>query len=459
MQPRDASRPAERKSGALRRFAGALKLLGACLFVFATCGPSVDAQEDSPAAFFRADRERMQAQRQQARPRVVQRPTLMIRRAAPVRGYAREAPPIHRNTPLDLPARADPNAPPPAVTPGETVADAAALPAKPAEPAFTIAVIGDSLGQLLSQGLVEAYSDKPQIAILRKARENTGLVRDDYFDWVKGARDLAGGAEKISLVVMMAGSNDRQALREGGVSSELRSARWLQIYGDRVEAIAQAFRDRKIPVVWVGLPVMKNDRFSADMAAFNEVYKERASKTGAAFVDTWEPFLDDRGLFAAYGPDVNGQFQKLRSADGVHFTRPGARKLAYFLESEIRRALDDAKPKPEADIAALNPKPAPVDAAAPPLVPLPPPRGSGDPVVAVPLPPQIPAVVIPVKPAEGAVVALTAPALSPGGRLAAPARAAGAANDSQALVERVLVQGRPLDARPGRADDFSWPRR
>ena len=400
----------------------------------------------------------------------------MIRNAAPVRGYARVVPHVARDTPSQ-PQRETPVAPDRTLddggqapltggvpaSDGSTIADAAAParvgPAKPGDPAFTVAVIGDSLGQMLGQGLTEAFADKPEVAILRKARENTGLVREDYYDWTKTARDLASGADKINLVVMMIGSNDRQVLRDGGASVELRSPRWLQIYGDRVEGVAQIFRDKKIPVLWVGLPVMKNDRLSADMAAFNEIFKERASRAGAIFVDSWEAFLDDRGLYAAYGPDVNGQFQKLRSGDGVHFTKPGARKLAYFLESEIRRAADNGRPKPEAEIAALTPGPAPSDVAPAKTIPLPPARGSGDPLVLAPLPPVAPQVVIPVKPAEGTVMALNAPALSPGGQLVARARPVNAPGEAAAVIDRVLVQGRPPDARPGRADDFSWPRR
>ncbi len=449
------------------RLAGAFKLLFAALFVFATCGPSVDAQEDNPAAFFRADRQRMQLLRQQALPTVVQRPEL-LRRAAPPRKLARDAPqraprvvaPVPGPEPENPPAQvgdapSDPTAP--------VAADAATPPkpvaAKPAEPAFTIAVIGDSLGMLLGVGLTEAFADNPEISVLRRARENTGLVRDDYFDWVKGARDLAAGAEKFNLVVMMIGSNDRQALRDAGASVELRSQRWNQAYGDRAEAVAQIFREKKIPVLWVGLPVMKNDRFSADMAAFNEIFKERAGKTGAAFIDSWDPFLDDRGQYAAYGPDVNGQLQKLRSGDGVHFTKPGARKLAYFLEAEIRRAMAAARPQVDLEIAVAPPQQAPATTESTPGIPLPPARGSSEALVLLPAPQEPPQVVIPVKPAEGVVTALTAPAVSPGGQLAGRTNRANPTDDSQALLDRVLVQGRPLDARPGRADDFSWPRR
>jgi hypothetical protein len=54
---------------------------------------------------------------------------------------------------------------------------------KPAvPPSYFVAVLGDSLGQMLAQGLAEAFTDRPGVAILRKAKENSGLVRDDFYD-------------------------------------------------------------------------------------------------------------------------------------------------------------------------------------------------------------------------------------------------------------------------------------
>ena len=39
------------------------------------------------------------------------------------------------------------------------------------------------------------------------------------------------------------------------------------------------------------------------------------------------------------GPDFEGQIRRLRAGDGVHFTRAGARKLAHYVEREIRRVM------------------------------------------------------------------------------------------------------------------------
>jgi len=459
--------------------------------MIATATPSILAEDITPAEFFRADRERMQRLQQAPQTRapiVVQRPTHLIRRAAPVRGFARVVPaakaepdtttlakptsdpaipaepvnPSDASAPAEAPAQsADAASPGPApaapviAAPAPEVMATPPAATKPRDGSFSVLVIGDSLGLLLGQGLTETFADKPDVSIVRKARENTGLVRDDYFDWVKGARDLAASTDKISMVVMMIGSNDRQQLRDGGASVDPRQPRWQQLYGDRVEAIVKTFRDKKIPVVWVGLPIMKSERFSDDMASFNDIYQDRAVKAGAAYVDIWEAFQDDRGLYAAYGPDVNGQFQKLRSADGVHFTKAGALKLAHFVESDIRHAIEDAHPAPDPAVAAVPMEPLP--AAANPVAPLPVPAAPG-PIVALPAPAAPPAVVIPVKPAFGPVRPLTGPSVSPGAALVTRSVPPSGQTGPTAILERTLVQGQPQSPRPGRADDFHWPR-
>jgi hypothetical protein len=326
-----------------------------------------------------------------------------------------------------------------------------------------IAVLGDNVGQLLAQGLQDAFAERPEVSILRKVKENSGLVRDDYYDWNKATRELLAGNEKISLAIMMIGSNDRQQMRDGSGALEPRSPKWNAAYAARVEAIMTQFRDRKIPLIWVGMPVMKNERLSAELVAFNEIYRDVAGRTGATYVDMWEGFVDDRNQFSIFGPDLNGQIVRLRTGDGVHFTRAGARKLAYFVEGDIRRILDAQTP---ADQPADASAPASAPVATPPAqqqttvrVDFPPeiPQTYSPGSLPLPLPPQAPLIAIPVRPAAGPVLSLSSPATSPGGQLATRARNP-RATDSTELTQRALVMGAPLDARPGRADDFSWPR-
>ncbi len=275
----------------------------------------------------------------------------------------------------------------------------------PKDASIFVYVFGDSLGQLLASGLDEALADRQDVAVIHKARGSTGLVATDYFDWPKSIADLLAGRDaaetnneratakagapgtagdkprvvegpdgkdaaataqqnakadktakqKIDVAVMMIGSNDRQALQIDGKTVQPGTPGWTVAYAKRVMAIDEAFRARSIPLVWVGVPITKDDAFADAMAALNDIYREAAAKTGAIYVDTWEAFSDDNGNFSSYGPDVNGQTVRLRAADGVYFTKAGARKLAHFVETHVRRALEGKTPVAELPTAELPP--------------------------------------------------------------------------------------------------------
>ena len=113
------------------------------------------------------------------------------------------------------------------------------------------------------------------------------------------------------------------------------------------------FQAAHIPVAWVGLPPMRTDRLNAQVVKLNEIDKEHAEKAGAKYIDIWDAFADQNGQYDAFGPNVDGQNVKLRGADGILFTKAGARKVAHFLEAEIKRVFD--KNKPQYDTATLPP--------------------------------------------------------------------------------------------------------
>jgi hypothetical protein len=317
----------------------------------------------------------------------------------------------------------------------------------PVQPTFFIDAIGDSLGLLTAEGLTEAFADKPEIAIADKAREPSGLVRQDYFDWPKAAHDLATGKDHIDFVVMVVGINDLQPMRDGAETLDPLSDRWLALYGERVEAVVAPFAAAHIPVAWVGLPPMRSDKMNAQVIKLNEVDKAHAEKAGAKFIDIWDAFANQEGQYDAYGPNVDGQNVKLRGADGILFTKAGARKVAHFLEGDIKRVFD--KGKPQTDNATLPPD---IEQAA------------GDINAQIrremgapeePAAPGAPAPLEPPKPEAGPILSLTARPLSPGGVLAAAEPTPAGEPES---VVRVLRHGEPVDPRTGRADDFSWPR-
>ena len=313
----------------------------------------------------------------------------------------------------------------------------------PVQPTFFVSVLGDSLAILASQGLNDAFADKPEISISDAARDLSGLTRDDYYDWPKAAHDLAAGKQKIDVVVVMIGINDLQPLKDGTDMLDPLSDRWRAVYGQRVENLVAPFRDAQVPVLWVGLPSMRDERFNAQVIALNEIFLDHVEKAGGKFVDIWDAFADQNGQYDAFGPDVDGQSTKLRSGpNGIYFTKAGSRKLAQFLETDIRRVFD--KTKPQGDIAALPPD---IEQEADDInAEIRREMGVDKPHAGNPVPS--------LKPAAGPILSLTARTTSAHGALI---EAFGAATSGLSVQARAMRSGEPAEPQPGRGDDFTWP--
>ncbi len=310
-----------------------------------------------------------------------------------------------------------------------------------------VVVMGDSLAELLTEGLAETLAEAADVAIYSRAKGDTGLVRSDFYDWPKAVQELVANPERVSIGVMMIGANDRQAFRTPAGEVEHGTAEWRTLYTMRVDEIIRTFGEKRIPLVWVGLPPMKGERLSADMLALNAIFRERVTAAGGQYVDIWEAFLDADGRFSAFGPDVNGQNARLRTNDGVHFTKAGARKAAHFAALVLRRLIDahggiqqallplhDGVP----GLDMRDPIERMIDASIPSL---PEPNGL---------------ISVSSKPVAGPILPLTAPDAAPGGILVSAPAGAGQVDQ---LAERVFILGDVPQPKQGRVDDFSWPRR
>ena len=216
----------------------------------------------------------------------------------------------------------------------------------------------------------------------------------------------------------------------GTVVHEFRSEKWGELYSRRVDEMIGVLKSRGVPVFWVGLPSIRGSRATSEMVYLNDLYRGRAEKAGITYIDIWDGFVDEANTYNNYGPDLEGQTRRLRSGDGTHFTRAGARKLAHYAEREIRRMMASVTP------------------VATPLPQEPEPDTKTPPTAAAPgLPPR---------PAASPIMSLTAPK-GAGDALLGATPVRNTAADS--VVTRVLVKGEPLEAPAGRADDFTWPRR
>jgi hypothetical protein len=370
---------------------------------------------------------------------------------------------------------------------------------KKPEATTSIVVLGDANADWVAYGLEDAFSEKPEIGIVRKHRTSSGLIRygDRRADveWPQAAREIIA-AEKPKFIVMMIGNNDRQTIREkvppttakpgaqpkGGAQQaqqpappppaatpapppdpadaeqqapepsetaeqppanltpeqarqaaygpwEFHTEKWELAYIRRIDATIAALKSAGVPVIWVGLPSQRGTKASQDSSYLNELYRSRAEKAGITYVDIWDGFVDEAGRYSPQGPDYEGQIRRLRTSDGVYFTKFGARKLAHYVEREIERHI--------------------ANRGLPVVVPMPADPGPQSPNAKPGGPAQ--------RPVAGPVVPLTAAAVAPE-ELMGGGRAQQRPPTTDATATRVLTKGEAVPAPTGRADDFSWPR-
>jgi hypothetical protein len=371
-----------------------------------------------------------------------------------------------------------------------------------------VLVLGDGMADWLAYGLEDAYSERPDMGVIRKHKTVSGLIKyqpkGDPADWAAAAKGILA-TEKPDAIVVMLGLNDRVAMREPAVDKsdakssdkksdkkdakakpdakpadaksaakpdgatdaaakpedkpvdtelspddaadngdpppstapeksarspnglyEFREDRWVELYSKKIEEMIGVMKSKGVPVLWVGLPAVRGARATADMLFLDSLYRDAAGKAGITYVDVWDGFVDEAGRFLQQGPDFEGQIRRLRSYDGVYFTRPGARKLAHYVEREITRLLAGRSAP-----IALPTEPATPDANALPGQPAP-------------------------RPLAGPILPLVASSVGTDQLLGGPGSRPAAVD---ALAARTLVKGEPLAPPAGRADDFAWPRR
>jgi uncharacterized protein len=143
------------------------------------------------------------------------------------------------------------------------------------ENARTVLVVGDFMAGGLADGLEEAFAGSPGIRIASRANGSSGFVRDDYYNW---PAEIGGilEEEKPTVVLVMIGSNDRQQLTVDGQRESVRSEAWMKEYEARARKFAETIKQSGAPLMWVGMPAFKVSSMSADMVAFNDVYRSVA---------------------------------------------------------------------------------------------------------------------------------------------------------------------------------------
>jgi len=200
---------------------------------------------------------------------------------------------------------------------------------------------GDSMMQGVAPLVInQLRKENPKGVFVDLSAQSTGLTVRRYFDWPTKIKDetLNRGFE---LVAIFLGPNDPWDIYEGAKRYAFGTPEWEDRYRDRVIEVMQFAQDKKVHVIWIGLPNMKEDRVKRGAVVQNKIFKEQASLFNFDYLST-EDFLG--GLDEPFKKfmDEPGKGQvMLRADDGIHFTQAGLRLISARLYELIKK---QAKP-------------------------------------------------------------------------------------------------------------------
>lgn len=208
---------------------------------------------------------------------------------------------------------------------------------------YQVSIIGDTFADGIVFGLVESMGADTRLNIQRKLRPVYAIMGSDFESKVK-AFEEAIATEPMNIAIVMMGEDDRVSFRNAeGRRVPVASPDWVAEYTKRLDRLMKAIKRTNAGVYWVGLPNLSRAEANDQALAMNEAIRERAYLNGFKYIDVAAGFADEDGAYSAYGPDLAGKIRVLREPDGIHFTEAGNRKLAHFVEKELRRDLNQAK--------------------------------------------------------------------------------------------------------------------
>ncbi len=226
---------------------------------------------------------------------------------------------------------------------------------------YNIAVIGDDMAEGLQFGLAEALTGDRRMALRAKHLLLNGLNRPDFSEKIVSLEeDLKRETPQIAIVML--GAWDRVSLRDAADKKvPVGSQPWRTEYGQRADRLMKMLKRLNISVYWVGLPNVRKADANDDVQMMNEVMRERIFLNGMKYIDVYAGFLDEQGGYDPFGPDLTGKIVRLRDGDGVYFTAPGNRKLAHFVERDLRRDLTQARADRDVPLAGAEPEQAKIN--------------------------------------------------------------------------------------------------
>ncbi len=332
---------------------------------------------------------------------------------------------------------------------------------------FNVFIFGDRISEGLAAGLKRYVHGNDRYRILPRGKAGTGLARPDRYDWHAAIGRILE-RQRVDIAIILVGSNDTGSVSTPAGRYNLGSDLWRQAYVQYVDRILDQLRAAGTAVYWVELPPMARADYDRAVRQVTEVQRERVNTAQMRFIPVRETFSNPDGSYTDRGLDVNGEEHRLRTRDGVRFLRRGNDKVAKIVMAVVERDVEAAE---TGGLSELEPVVVGEGTAAAPAevtevrstvasVPIFGQVSESGAALRVDLGPEI--TLVRTEPGGDGSTGLNATVRGQGAQTVTVS-GLGTGRYAPAVVPGtvaagVLLDGNVVESRPGRADDFSWPR-
>ncbi|HEY6093695.1 MAG TPA: DUF459 domain-containing protein [Gallionellaceae bacterium] len=196
---------------------------------------------------------------------------------------------------------------------------------------------GDSMMQGVAPMVISRLrKDYPKGVFVDVSKPSTGLVARRYFDWPTRIREESI-KHGIHVIVMFLGPNDPWDIYEGNKRYTFPSDRWEAKYRSRVDEVLDFAQLSGIRVIWIGLPVMREERIKQGAKIENRIFQDEVQKYKFIYLPTEDLLGSLNDPYTKYIEDPKKGKLAVRLDDGVHFTMLGLRMISSRVDELLRK--------------------------------------------------------------------------------------------------------------------------
>lgn len=207
------------------------------------------------------------------------------------------------------------------------------------EKPLRVLMIGDSQMRSIAGGFMRLVGESAPIKITEVSVPSSGFIRGDYYNWPKKLQSIFTENKNtpFDIAIMFLGMNDYQNFYDGeGNVLVKETPKWEAAYSEKIKKHLDILFAHTKKVYWLGMPVVRNKVYNADLSYIEKIQKKIASYYSAEQLIQFSLSSAAPGEGVPYTDTLQtpeGKKIKLMRDDGTHYTISGGEYImTSFLE-------------------------------------------------------------------------------------------------------------------------------